>query len=452
MNYQKEYQGKLSTAEAVAAMVKSGETVKLGYFNGKPIVLIKALAERHEELRDVLLMAAVTVLPVPEVISYPESFKYQDWHWSLLTRMLANHYDNVTYAPLLYSMCCEFIRDKSVDKGRDVEWCWQQVAPMDENGYFNFGPSCSESLVSFLTAQKKVVEVNKNMPICLGGTEESVHISEVDFIVEAPADQEIMAAPDFPEPNDVEVTIAKHIVDQIKDGDCLQLGIGGLPNAIGKLLNEANFKDLGIHTEMFVDAFVDLVENGVANGAKKNINKYKAVYTFALGTKRLYEFMHNNKALATHNVEYVNDPRIIGQHDNFVSINQAIQVDLVTQVNSESMGFKQISGNGGMIDFVLGAQWSKGGKSIICLPSTFTNKEGELVSRIVPYFAPGTAVTVSRHLVDYIATEYGVKKMKAQSQWVRTENIIELAHPNFRDDLIKAAAEAKIWTKTNKQN
>lgn len=450
MSYEKEYQAKLTTAEAVAAMVKSNETIKLGYFNGKPVTLIKALAERHEELRDVLLMAAVTVLPIPEVIQYPKSFKYQDWHWSLLTRMLFKQFDNITYAPLLYSMCCDFIRKGEVNQGKEVEWCWQQVAPMDENGYFNFGPSCSESLTSFLAAKTRVVEVNKNMPICYGGNEESVHISEIEYIVEAPDDQEIMAAPDFPEPTEVETTIARHIVEHIQDGYCLQLGIGGLPNAIGKLLNEANFKDLGIHTEMFVDAFVDLMENGVANGAKKNINKYKAVYTFALGTKRLYEFMHENKALATYNVEYVNDPRVIGQHDNFISINQAIQVDLLTQVNAESMGFNQISGNGGMIDFVVGAQWSKGGKSFICLPSTYTDKEGNLVSRIVPYFSPGTSVTVARHLVDYIATEYGVRKMKAQNQWVRTENIIELAHPDFRDDLIKEAAKAKIWTRTNK--
>lgn len=450
MSYEKEYQSKLTTPEAVAAMVKSKETIKLGYFNGKPVTLIKALAERHEELRDVLLMSAVTVLPVPEVISYPESFKYQDWHWSLLTRMLASHYDNITYAPLLYSMCCDFIRNMEVNQGRQVEWCWQQVAPMDENGYFNFGPSCSESLTSFLAAKNRVVEVNKNMPICYGGTEEAVHISEVDFIVEAPDDQQLMVAPELPQPTEVEVTMAKHILEHIQDGSCLQLGIGGLPNAIGKLLTEADFKDLGIHTEMFVDAFVDLIEKGIANGARKNINRYKAVYTFALGTQRLYDFMDGNRALATHSVAYVNDPRVIAQHDNFISINQAIQVDLLTQVNAESLGFKQISGNGGMIDFVLGAQWSKGGKSLICLPSTYTDKEGNLVSRIVPHFEPGTSVTVARHLVDYIATEYGVKKMKAQNQWVRTENIIELAHPKFRDDLIKEAAKAKIWTRTNK--
>lgn len=450
MSFEKEYKEKLRTAEEVAAMVESNQAIKIGYFNGKPNVLIKALAERHEELRNVNINAAVTVLPVPEVISYPESFNYIDWHWSLLTRMLYKHYDNITYAPLLYSMCVGFIERNEVHEGKEVRWNWQQVSPMDERGYFNFGPSCSESLVMAQTATLTCLEVNKNMPVCLGGNQESIHISQVDYIVEAPDDQEIMAAPEIPIPSETEVTMARHILEHIKDGSCLQLGIGGLPNAIGALLNESDFKDLGVHTEMLVDAFLDLIESGKANGSRKAINRFKAVYTFAIGTKRLYDFMHNNPALATHPVDYVNDPRVIGEHDDFVSINQAVQVDLVTQVSAESMGFNQISGNGGMIDFVLGAQWSNNGKSFICLPSSYTDKEGVLHSRIVPSFAPGTSVTVPRHLVDYIATEYGIRKMKAQNQWVRTENIIELAHPDFRDDLIKAASEARIWTRTNK--
>lgn len=236
----------------------------------------------------------------------------------------------------------------------------------------------------------------------------------------------------------------------IHDGCCLQLGIGGLPNAVGKVLKDTGVKDIGIHTEMFVDAFMDMIEAGVATGARKNFDKFKAVYTFALGTQKLYDFMHENSALATYSVDYVNDPWIISRLDNFISINQAVQVDILTQINAESSGFKQISGNGGMTDFVMGAQRSKGGKSFICLPSTYTDKDGNLVSRIVSTFERGTAVTISRHLVDYIATEYGVKKMRAQNQWVRTENIIELAHPKFRDDLIKAAHEAGIWRRTNK--
>ena len=450
MRYQKEYQEKLTTAAAVAAKVQSGDGIKVGYFTSKPVVLIQELAKRHEELKDVLIVACSTAPPIPEVIQYGDSFTWWDWHWSKLTRALRQYYDNIVYGPITYHMCCEFVRNGTVNQGRQTDWCWQQVGPMDENGYFNFGPSVSESITSFETAKFTCVEVNKNMPRCLGGNQEGVHISLVDFIVEAPDDQMIFAAPEIPEPTEVETQLANHLIEYIHDGSCLQLGIGGLPNALGNVIKNTDLKDLGIHSEMFVDAYVDMIASGQANGSRKNIDRYKAVYTFAVGTQRLYDWMNNNTNLATYTVDYVNDPRVIAQLDNMVSINQAVQVDLYTQISAESMGTDQITGHGGMTDFILGSQWSKGGKSFLCLPSTHTTKDGKLVSRIVPTFSPGTCTSVSRHLVDYIATEYGVRKMKAQNQWVRTERIIEIAHPQFRDELVKAANDLKIWTRTNK--
>lgn len=450
MSYWNEYQSKLTTAEAVAAQVNSGDSVKLGYFTGKPVVLIQELAKRHEELKDVLIVACASVLPIPEVIQYPESFSYWDWHWSKLTRALRQYYSNIVYGPIVYHMCCDFVRKGEVNQGRTTDWCWQQVAPMDENGYFNFGPSVSESITSFEMARRTCVEVNKNMPRCLGGNQESVHISMVDCIVEAPDDQMLFAAPEVAPPTQVEIQMANHLVEYIYDGACIQLGIGGLPNALGSVLQHTDIKDLGVHLEMFVDAYVDMIDSGQINGSKKNIDRYKAVYTFALGTQRMYEWMNENTALATYTVDYVNDPRVIGSIDNMISINQALQIDLYTQISAESMGTEQITGHGGMTDFILGAQWSKGGKSFICLPSTHTNKDGQLISRIVPTFTPGTCTTVSRHLVDYIATEYGVRKLKAQNQWVRTERLIEIAHPQFRDELVQKANDLKIWTRTNK--
>lgn len=450
VSYRDEYQQKLTTAAAVAAQVNSGDQIKLGYFNGKPVVLVQELAERHEELKDVLVVACASAPPIPEVVQFPESFTYWDWHWSKLTRALRQYFSNIVYAPIVYHMCCDFVRDGTVNQGRQTTWCWQQVGPMDENGYFNFGPSVSESITSFETALHTCVEVNKNMPRCLGGNQEGVHISMVDCIVEAPDDQMIFAAPEVPAPTEVEIQMANHLVEYIHDGDCIQLGIGGLPNALGTVLKHTDIKNLGVHSEMFVDAYVDMIDSGQINGSKKNIDRYKAVYTFALGTQRLYDWMDNNTGLAAYTVDYVNDPRRIGALDNMVSINQALQVDLNTQISAESMGTDHITGHGGMTDFVLGAQWSKGGRSFICLPSTHTTKSGELISRIVPTFAPGTCTTVSRHLVDYIATEYGVRKMKAQNMWVRTERLIEIAHPKFRDELVQAANDLKIWTRTNK--
>lgn len=452
MSYKEEYLQKLRTADQVAAMVKSGETVKYGYFTAKPVILDEALAKRHAELKDVLIGATVTVLPIPQVIQYQDSFIYQDFHWSKVTRTLSKYYNNLVYCPLLYHMTPDFVTRRVVNQFKQIDYNWIQVAPMDEQGIFNFGPSASESVMCVEQSKINVVEVNPNMPRCLGGANEGIHISQIDFIVEAPPDQAIFAAPaDGPEPPEFAMQLANHLVEHISDGACLQLGIGDLPNALGKVLAKTDLKNLGIHTEMFVDAYVDMIESGQANGSRKQIDKYKAAYTFGIGTQRMYDWMHNNPRIASYSVDLTNDPRRIALNDNMISINQALQIDLLTQVNAECMGTQQISGNGGMTDFVLGAQWSDGGKSFICLPSTHTDENGNLISRIVPSFEPGSSVTITRHLVDYVATEYGVRRLKAQHTWYRTEKIIEIAHPNFRDDLIKAADDMKIWTRTNKQ-
>ena len=451
MSYRDEYKLKLRTAEEVAALVKSGDAIKYGYFNGKPQQLDRALAARHEELRDILIIAATMVPPVPEVIKYKDSFTYHDWHWSKLTRMMRNFHDNIIYGPVMYHICEHFIRSGEPGNYRDpFPWTWQQVGPMDENGFFNFGPSCSEALSSIEMAQRVAIEVVPSMPRCLGGNHEAVHISQVDFIVEAPESQSIFAVPEIPAPTETDTLIARNIIPYIKDGCCIQLGIGGLPNAIALCLKDTDLKDLGIHTELFVDAFIDLIESGQANGSKKQINRLKAAYTFAIGTQRMYDYMNNNTALATFNVEYTNDPRIIAANDNFISINQALQVDMKCQVSAESMGVNHISGNGGMADYTLGAQWSKNGKSFTCLPSTRVDKNGNLQSRIVGAFQRGTMTTVTRHMVDFVATEYGCKKMRGQNDWQIAENLIDLAHPQFREDLIKEANDFKIWTRTSK--
>ena len=304
MSYKKEYQSKLTTAEAVAALVNSGESLKMGYFTSRPVILIQELAKRHEELKDILLVACSTAPPIPEVIQFPESFTWWDWHWSKLTRALRQYYSNIVYGPITYHMCCDFVRSGEVNQGRQTDWVWQQVGPMDENGYFNFGPSVSESITSFETARQTCVEVNKNMPRCLGGNQESVHISMVDYIVEAPDDQMIFAAPEIPAPTETEIQLANHLVEYIHDGSCIQLGIGGLPNALGNVIAKTNIKDLGIHSEMFVDAYVDMIDSGQVNGRKKNVDRYKAVYTFAVGTQRLYDWMHENSGLAAYTVDY----------------------------------------------------------------------------------------------------------------------------------------------------
>ena len=470
MSFRKEYQEKLVSAEKAVKVVESGDIVDYGFFNGKPVILDQALAARAGELRDVSVYTAVTVPPLPEVVNHPESFCYIDWHWSKLTRMIHGFVNPAYYCPILYHRGPFYLREllnqdsnenltrdyrslyykDPAQKGKTKWIAMLQVAPMDEAGYFNIGPQNSETSAKIEAADIVIIEVNPKVPVCLGGNEEAVHISRADYIVEAPDGQVLYDAPE-PQPSDADVEIARHVMEYIYDGCCIQLGIGAMPNVVGKLIAESDLKNLGGHTEMFVDAFVDMIESGRMNGSKKSIDRYKCAHTFAIGSQRMYDFMHNNPALASYPVNYTNDPRIIGQIDDMVSINNAIQVDLFSQVNAESSGLGQVSGNGGMLDFILGAQWSRRGKSFICLASTHTNANGETVSRIAPTLSPGTIVTIPRQMVDYVVTEYGAVKLTACPTWMRAEKIISIAHPDFRDDLIKEAEKMKIWRQSNKK-
>jgi len=201
---------------------------------------------------------------------------------------------------------------------------------------------------------------------------------------------------------------------------------------------------------MFVDAFVEMMESGKMNNAVKAFDRWRTAFTFAIGSHKMYSFLHRNPAVASYNVGYTNDPGVIGKHDNFISVNNAVQVDLFTQVNAESYGFRQISGNGGMWDFVLGSTWSRGGKSFICLASTYTAKDGTLRSRIVPTFEPGSITTIPRQMVDYIVTEHGARQVRGKPTWMRAEMMIDLAHPQFRDGLIAEAEKMGIWRRSNK--
>ena len=443
--FREEYKRKLVSADEAVKVVKSGDIVDYAYFNGKPVECDIALAKRKDELKDVSIYSAVTIPPVPEVAKAKGSFIYHDWQFSKVSRILQS-FGLCYYSPILYHQAPSLYRDK-IAHYRSTVIC--RVCPMDEHGYFNLGPQNSETLAKIEMAGKVIVEVNKHMPVCLGGAEESVHISQVDYIVEAPDDQEL---PDLPgvEPNDIDKAVANHIMKYIKDGSCIQLGIGGMPGAVGKAIASSDLKDLGGHTEMFVDAYVDMMESGRMNCAAKEFDRFRVGYTFAIGSHRMYNYMNNNPACASYPVNYTNDPRVIARLSKFISINNAVQVDIYSQVNAESMGPVQISGNGGMWDFVLGAQWSQEGKSFICLSSTFKDSEGNIKSRIVPTFSPGSITTIPRQMVDFIVTEYGAVRLRSYPTWERAELLISIAHPDFQDELVKSAEEFKIWTKTNK--
>ena len=320
---------------------------------------------------------------------------------------------------------------------------------MDKHGNFSYALACSH-LADMLDAAKTViVEVNENLPWVYGLNGCEINIKDVDMVVEGenPPVAQLGAGG---APTEVDTAVANLVVPEIPNGACLQLGIGGMPNTIGSMIAQSDLKDLSVHTEMYVDAFVDIAKAGKINGSKKNLNKGRQVYAFAAGTKKLYDYLDNNPECMSVPVDYANEIDVISAHDNFISINNAVDIDLFGQVNAESAGIKNISGAGGQLDFVLGAYKSKGGKSFICISSTFKNKQGEVQSRIRPTLANGSIVTDTRANTMYVVTEYGMVNLKGLSSWQRAEALIGIAHPDFRDDLIKEAEKMHIWRRSNR--
>ena len=445
MGYKAMYREKLTTAEKAASVVKSGDWVDYGWCVTHPVALDKALTARKSELKNVNIRGGVCMW-TPEVMKIPAAenpFTWNDCHFSGAVRNLAKN-GNVFYIPLRYSELPRYFRE-NMDP---VDVAMFQVAPMDKHGHFNFGVSTSHLMAMLERAKIVIVEVNENMPRCLGGEENSVHISWVDMIVEGD-NPPIAQLPELPI-SEVDNAVARLMVEEVPNRATLQLGIGGMPNAIGKMLAASDVKDLGVHTEMYVDGFVELTEAGKITGAYKNLHKYRQCFSFAAGSKKLYDFLDDNPEMMSCPVNYVNDASVIAAHDNFISINNAVAVDLYGQVASESSGIRHISGAGGQLDFVLGAYMSKGGKSFICCSSTVTEKDGTMKSRLVPFFEPGTIVTDTRTNIQYLVTEFGKVNLKGLSTWQKAEAIISVAHPDFRDELIAQAEKMLIWRRSNK--
>ena len=444
-NIHNEYRKKLVTADEAVKVVKSGDLVHYGLFGGIIRDLDKALAKRRDELFDVKVASTIWNYPEPpEILKVdPEAkhFRYVSTHFSAMDRKMNKE------------GCCWFIpvqfRENTkywAENVGDVNVAMLQVGPMDKYGNFNFGPQIGEYWGIFKSAKKIIVEVNECQPM-VHGIQNSINIAEVDMVVEAEA---------RPLPNviakdasDIEKKIASHIVKEIESGSTLQLGIGGMPNYVGKMIAESDINDLSVHTEMFVDAYVHLYEEGKITG-NKNTNKGKMVFTFAMGSQDVYEFLDDNPLIMMAPVDYVNNLDVMAANDKLVSINSCLQVDLFGQVNSESAGFQHIGGTGGQLDFVQGAFQSKGGKSFLCTPSVRKNRDGSLVSLIAPTLPQGSIVSCPRSATNYVVTEFGIANMKGQSTWERAERLIEIAHPDFQDELVKEAEKMGIWRNSSK--
>lgn len=430
-NWKEWYQARQTTAAQAVAHIKSGDRIAMGHACGSPEVLIESMIARADTLRDVEIVHMVAMGACnycrPE---YKESFRHVAIFAGGPTRDAIAE-DRAEYVPCFFSEIPNlFHTTLPLDVAMII------VTPPDEHGYVSLGISVDYTLEALRTAKLVLAEVNPNMPRIGGGG--YVHVSDIDWFVPVNAP---MLALQPPRIGEVEMRIGEHVAALVRDGDCLQLGIGAIPDAVLRFLGDK--KNLGIHSEMISDGVMHLVDQGVITGAAKQLHKDRIVITFAMGTPAFYAWMHNNVQVEAYPVTYVNDPRVIAQNDNVVSINSAISVDMLGQVAADTMGARQFSGVGGQVDFVRGAAWSRGGRSIIALPAT---AGGGKHSRISVSLATGQAVTTSRHDVDYVVTEYGVAALKGRTVRERAGALIAVAAPEFRADLFAQAKALYGWT------
>ncbi len=420
MDWKEPYKSKISSvAEAIKA-IKDDDYVVFSHAAGVPELTAKELMAKKENYHNVHIYHMLS-LGKGEYLQ-PEA----ESHFRHITNFVGGNSRQAIAEKRADFFPC-FFKDVPNLLGTvfPVDVAVIQVSAPDKDGFCSFGVSCDYTKAAAEKASVVIAEVNEMMPYVEG--DNKIHVSEIDYIIPC-----AYLLPEIPLPKitDVEKEIGKNCASLIEDGSTLQLGIGAIPDAVLLFLKDK--KDLGIHTEMFSDGVVELVEAGVVTGKKKTLHPGKLVATFLMGTRKLYDFVDNNPDVEMHPVDYVNDPWIIAKNEKMVSINSCIEVDLMGQVASESMGLKQFSGTGGQVDYVRGAALSPGGKSIMAMPSTAAKGK---VSRIVPFLSEGAAVTTSRNDVNYIVTEYGIANLRGKTLRQRAESLINIAHPDFREIL-----------------
>lgn len=426
MDFEAIYREKRRTPEEIAQMIESGTVCASPTCMAQPVAIPRAIAARAAkgELTGVTHHSIIAIDPAPFVD--PElhgKYDYVSWFTqSAARKSVQGGYSD--YMPCHYS---EEIALWDRRGGPDVVYA--VVAPMDRHGYFSFGLVASECVELAKRAHYVFLEVNRNMPRVLGSN--IIHISQATAVCEY--DAPISTLPVAPA-LEKDIKIGQMIAEEIPDGAVIQFGIGGVPSAVGACLKDK--KHLGIHTELFTDSMVDLIEQGVVTNLEKTIHTGKSIAAFAWGTQRMYDFLDDNISIELHPVSYVNNPYVIGQMKNFISINSCLEVDLLGQVCAESIGSVHFSGSGGQADFVRGCNLSPGGKSFIAMASTAKN---DTVSKIKPILTPGAAVTTGKNDVDCIVTEYGIARLRGKTAGERAKALIEIAHPAFREELRREA-------------
>ena len=425
------------SGEQAANLVRSGMWLDYGAIMCQPDVFDRALAARKDELENVKIRSCLSMRPRAVLEADPDGahFHWFSLHFSGYDR---KHHDagRCNYLPLNLGEVSDYYR-RFIDP---VDIVVLKCCPMDEQGYFNFSGANLWHRAIIERARLVIVEVARGLPYAYGD-HNGVHISEIDYLIEG--DDQPPAELSNPPANDVDRAVARQIAAEVEDGACLQIGIGGMPNAVCALLLESGVRDLGVHTEMLTDGMADLYAAGRVTGARKALDPGKIIYTFALGSKRLYAAIDRNPDVLCYPVEYTNLPHIIMRNDRVISINNTTQVDLQGQAASESDGHRHISGTGGQLQFVRGAYASKQGKSFICLASTY-EKRGERRSRIVLNLTPGNVVTTPRSDVMYLVTEYGMINLKGKSVAERARALIGIAHPDYREQLERQAFEHRL--------
>jgi acyl-CoA hydrolase len=422
------------SAEEAALLVKSGDWVDYGVTLCQPDVFDKALAARKSQLENVKFRSCISVKPRAVLEADPEGehFFWFSWHFSGYDRKM--HDAGIShYIPVNLGEIPDYYR-RFIER---VDIAVLKTCPMDEDGVFNFGGTGLWHRAVVERAEIVVVEVIDGLPY-VHGENNGIHRDEVDFVI-AGDNEPAAELPNAPL-TDVDRAVGGLIAGEIDNGSCLQIGIGGMPNAVCALLAESDVQDLGVHSEMLTDGIVDLYRSGQVTGANKSLNTGKVVYSFALGTRALYETIDRNPDFLCCQVDYTNPPDIIMQNDRVISINNTTQIDLQGQAASESDGHRHISGTGGQLQFVRGAYASSGGKSFICLASTYEGR-GVRKSRIVLDLTPGNIVTTPRSDMMYVVTEFGIVNLKGKSVADRAIALISIAHPDYREGLEREARE-----------